>query len=178
MIVNAIRAMSSIEGKDYMSQKSVTAKRVLFISLGALLVVAVYLLIAVIGLLNKGTPVSFQSSDGRWMDHEIPFKGYSFNMVVGGFVVYRYKCSADDVVLQRITPRPSRLSIEYWLNDYDELKWRVPLAETHPNLKGQDTSQIQELRHCEAPGMTDQEFNHVVSLRDAYLSELETRYPR
>jgi len=79
-------------------------------------------------LQGRGTDVAFQSSDGRWADMEVQFKGRSFEKVIlPGFISYR-ACASEPVSLQRVTKRPPFFSTETLFNDYGDSKWAVPEA--------------------------------------------------
>ena len=81
---------------------------------------------------NPETNVRFQSSDGQWHDQEVLFKGREFESIVVYFELYKLKCDRPDAKLQRVTTKPGTNELAYWFDDYDDPKWRVPLAEKLP----------------------------------------------
>ena len=79
----------------------------------------------------KGTDVAFQSSDGKWSDREVQFKGRDFKTVVTYFEGYRIKCKAPYVTMQRTTLRPEKA---HWFDNYSDAKWAVPYQEPYSHL--------------------------------------------
>lgn len=79
------------------------------------------------------TDVDFRSSDGKWADGEVQFKGRNFDLIVFNFETYKLNCHAPQATLVRVTP-------QYWINIYawpsylSDKKWRVPFSDAHPEI--------------------------------------------
>jgi len=72
-------------------------------------------------------PAAFESSDGRWGDQEILFKGRDFKSAIYAFHGYKIRCHQPNVMLVRVTP------VNHWnflaLHSYrTNPKWRIPYA--------------------------------------------------
>lgn len=98
---------------------------------------AAFVIIALVGgYIFLGNPdVTYRSSDGRWADSEIQFKGLKFERIVWSFEGYKLKCNAPSAVLKRATP-------EYWFNPFawpsylSDRKWHVPYSDAHGEIGG------------------------------------------
>ena len=73
--------------------------------------------------------VSFESSDRKFGDSEVLFKGRTFEKVLFFFEEYRLKSGNTDVVLYRTTKTPI-------LYNHDDLKWKVPYRAPSPHIAG------------------------------------------
>jgi hypothetical protein len=79
----------------------------------------------------RGSDVSVVSSDGRFADVEVLSKGRTYRIIRANFERYKLECKVANVVLQRTTVRPSRISLKHYFNDYTEEKWQLPQVEPH-----------------------------------------------
>ena len=86
---------------------------------------------------SGGTSVAFQTSDGEWAESEVLFKGRTFEVVVLGYEMYKIACNLPNVELQRITKKPNPLVVTWWFDDFNNEKWKVPLADHHSKLNGE-----------------------------------------
>src|ERR1700690_1203290 len=89
---------------------------------------------AIVGYFLFGNPdITLRSSDGKWADNEIQFKGRHFEDLVWNFEGYKLKCVAPGAVLLRATP-------EYWFNIFawpsylSNRKWRPPYSDAHSEI--------------------------------------------
>ena len=121
---------------------------------------------------SKGTNVAFQSSDGDWADSEVLIKGRVFESIVVLFELYKIRCQNPDVVLQRITNEPNILSISRWFDNFNDLKWKVPYAEHHPNLKGAYYFPPVSIEHCYNGSAKADEIKMAEEHANQYLSSL------
>lgn len=121
---------------------------------------------------SKGTDVAFQSSDGNWADNEVLFKGRGFESMVFYFELYKIRCEVEDVSLQRVTDKPSIFKASRWFDDYSQKKWKVPLADHHPNLKGAFYYPNVSMEHCYNGGSTKDESDLAEKRANEYLSRL------
>jgi len=97
---------------------------------------------------TDGTNVKFQSSDMNWANSEMLYKAKGLNAIVFHFHFYKLKCDKPDVSLQRITPKPSWYQWEYWFNDYDDLKWQIPLGKVNHKTKTGYYPNSGDKEHC------------------------------
>lgn len=74
--------------------------------------------------------VRFESSDGKWGDRELPWKGRDFEEIVYYFEKYKLRCNALDVTLVRTTPK-NLLNIFGWPSYLFDDKWKLEYRE-HP----------------------------------------------
>jgi hypothetical protein len=90
--------------------------------------------ILIIGYLMFGNPDSgFRSSDGKWADSEVQFKGRDLKSIVFYFEEYKLACNAPKAVLLRSTPQVW-YNIFAWPSYLTDKKWRVPLSDAHPEI--------------------------------------------
>lgn len=83
-----------------------------------------------IGYLLLGNPsITLRSSDGKWADSEIRFKGRDFDTLVVYFEHYKLKC-APRATLFRATPE-IWFNIFAWPSYYLDHKWRAPYSDAH-----------------------------------------------
>jgi len=78
--------------------------------------------------LYKGPSVGFESSDGKWGDHESPFKGRYFDDIIYYFVKYKLRCNVPEVTLVRTTPK-NRFNIFAWPSYLFNPKWKLEYRE-------------------------------------------------
>src|SRR5262245_38485879 len=72
--------------------------------------------------------VGFESSDGKWGDHESPFKGRYFDEIVYYFEKYRLRCNVPEVTLVRTTPK-NPFNIFAWPSYLFNPKWKLEYRE-------------------------------------------------
>jgi hypothetical protein len=72
--------------------------------------------------------VGFESSDGKWGDHESPFKGRYFDEIVYYFEKYRLRCNVPEVTMIRTTPK-NPLNIFAWPSYLFNAKWKLEYRE-------------------------------------------------
>jgi hypothetical protein len=70
---------------------------------------------------------SYESSDGKWWDHEIQIKGRGFNHMVALFELYKLRCEASSVKLVRTTCK-NPLNIFAWRGYLKDEKWKIEYA--------------------------------------------------
>ena len=96
-----------------------------------LVAIAVVLLV---GYWQFGNPDAiFRSSDGKWADSEVRFKGRDFKTIVWYFEAYKLSCAAPHATLVRATPQ-YRYDVFAWPSYYSDPKWRVPFSDAHPEI--------------------------------------------
>jgi len=88
-----------------------------------------------IGYLCRNNPsVAFRSSDGKWADNEVVFKGRTFqDVIVPEFEMYKLQCSAPHATLLR-TDAIAWYDVFAWPSCLTNPKWRVPYADPNPAL--------------------------------------------
>jgi hypothetical protein len=74
--------------------------------------------------------VEFESSDGKWGDHESLLKGRDFEEIVYYFEKYKLRCNAPEVTMVRTTPK-NLLNIFGWPSYLFDEKWKLEYRE-HP----------------------------------------------
>lgn len=84
-------------------------------------------------LFLRNTDATFRSSDGKWADSEIGFKGRNFRLIVEIFEDYKLKCQAPKATLLRATPR-YWINVFAWPNYLLDKKWHVPYDDSYPEL--------------------------------------------
>jgi len=116
------------------------------------------------------TNVSFQSSDGKWADTEMQFYSRSLEDVVGEFEIYKIRCNVQNVTLQRTTKRPSSLSIKNTINNYDDLKWRIPYAQSLlPIAQSHNFPPVTDSENCFNKGRVGEDLNPIFTRTKEYL---------
>ena len=80
--------------------------------------------------------VNFQSSDGKWADNEVNFKGRDFEAIQFYFQKYKSNCNVPEVYLQRTTKKPFAVKIIDSIRGVESEKWEVPYSEPNSNLEG------------------------------------------
>ncbi|GAA5215344.1 hypothetical protein ACFSJ3_11840 [Corallincola platygyrae] len=80
------------------------------------------------------TQVRFQTSDGVLSLSE--GKDQSFYGVVITYETYKWHCGIDALELRRITPKPDFFQLEWWFDNFDEPKWKVPLVDPKFDQRG------------------------------------------
>jgi hypothetical protein len=68
--------------------------------------------------------VAFESSDGKWLDHENLIKGRDFREIVYYFEKYRLRCNASAVTMIRTTPK-NPMNIFGWPSYLFDEKWKL-----------------------------------------------------
>jgi hypothetical protein len=88
-----------------------------------------------VGYLCWNNPsVSFRSSDGKWADSEVVFKGRTFqDVIVPEFERYKASCSAPKAKLLRTDP-VIWYDVFAWPSYLTNPKWRVPYTAPNPAL--------------------------------------------
>jgi hypothetical protein len=84
-------------------------------------------------LFLRNTDATFRSSDGKWADSEITFKGRDFRLIVINFEDYKLKCQAPKATLLRATSR-NWINVFAWPNYLLDKKWHVPYDNRYPEL--------------------------------------------
>ncbi len=97
---------------------------------------------------SQGTDVAYQTSDGKWADNEVLFKGRNFDGIVFSYELYKIVCDTPNVKLERITDKPNIFTVSWWFDDFDSPKWKVLKANRHPNLEGEYYFRPKEKAHC------------------------------
>ena len=113
-------------GEDGWRQGDIVVRRALR---GALAVVAVLVAYFLLGNPN----VNFRSSDSRWSDGEVGFKGRIFENVVFNFEGYKLKCHASKSILVRTTAE-NWINVFAWPSYFRDRKWRVPYGSEDPRI--------------------------------------------
>ena len=124
------RVMLINDVEDTESKPNETWGRAIFVIL-LVLGSCIFLFFLAVNLYIKhtGTDVSFQSSDGRWSSREALIKGLTFEkVIIPEYVTYKL-CTPNAVSIQRVTSKPNFLTLENMFNNYDEIKWSIPLKE-------------------------------------------------
>ena len=121
---------------------------------------------------SKGTDVAYQTSDGTWADNEVLFKGRNFEGIVFGYELYKIVCNAPDIELQRITKKPNFLTVSWWFDDFDSPKWKVPVADPHPNLDGKFYYRPKEKKHCSNQPVSKEHLAQARRKAIEYINEL------
>ncbi|HEX2593570.1 MAG TPA: hypothetical protein VHL34_18870 [Rhizomicrobium sp.] len=80
------------------------------------------------------TDAEFRSSDGKWADGEVQFKGRDFRVVAWDFQDYKLGCHAATATLLRATPQ-RWFNVFAWPSYLRDRKWRVPYSDAHPELE-------------------------------------------
>jgi hypothetical protein len=89
----------------------------------------IVILLTFVLLSGCATDVSFESSDGKWADNEIIFKGREFEQIVWYFEKYKMKSGNVDAELYRTT-EPGFFSNRF------EIKWKVPYRPSAEHING------------------------------------------
>ncbi len=97
---------------------------------------------------SQGTDVAYQTSDGKWADNEVLFKGRNFDGIVFSYELYKIVCDVPNVKLERITDKPNIFTVSWWFDDFDSPKWKVAKANRHPNLEGESYFRPKDKAHC------------------------------
>ncbi len=95
--------------------------------------VLIFFMMGFIVLINclfytHGTDLAYISSDGKWADHEILFKGRDFNGIVYFFEEYKIKCNMPNVTLERLRSKSEWYSFSSLFDKDTDIKWKVPLS--------------------------------------------------
>ena len=95
--------------------------------------VLIFFMMGFIVLINclfctRGTDLAYISSDGKWTDHEILFKGRDFNGIVYFFEEYKIKCNVPNVTLERLRSTSEWYSFSSLFDKDTDIKWKVPLS--------------------------------------------------
>jgi|SRR5262245_44198609 len=86
---------------------------------------------------------SYESSDGKWWDHEIGIKGRGFDDMVTLFELYKLRCDVPTVKLVRTT-RKNPLNVLAWHNYLTDEKWKIEYGV--PSSKSASNSSMVEFR--------------------------------
>jgi hypothetical protein len=79
--------------------------------------------------------VAFESSDGKWGDHELLLKGRDFHEITYYFEKYKLRCNAPSVTLIRTTPK-NLLNIFAWPSYLFDEKWKLKYREPSNSFQG------------------------------------------
>ena len=139
--------------------------------LGAIVLLYIVASTVIFLFFTSETNVKFQSSDKEWADSEVIFKGRNFESILFYFHLYKLKCNKPNVQLQRLTDKPNWYQIEHWLNDYDDLKWQVPLGEGNANTNSGYYPKVSE-NHCNNRGVKQEVWEQVDKQVQDYLDQL------
>lgn len=91
------------------------------------------------GLFHIHSPdVKFESSDGKWSDSEMQFKGRTYKSVIASFNNYKKQCNAPATKIFRVS-KFNFYNIFAWPNYFFDEKWKVKY---HSPSKGADYSGI------------------------------------
>jgi hypothetical protein len=97
-------------------------------------VVAMAIVAIVMGYWLFGdTNIVLRSSDGKWADSEVLFKGRKFEILVWNFEAYKMRCSAPNAILLRATPE-RWYNVFAWPDYLTNYKWHVPYSDAHPEI--------------------------------------------
>jgi hypothetical protein len=132
-------------------------------------VIALSAIAFVLGYLMFNNPnVEYRSSDGRWEDGEVGFKGRTFQSVIAvDFEMYKLGCSAPKATLLRTT-RENWFNVFGWPSYFSNPKWRVPYADPNPASDGYREPACMD-------ALTDQELNDAEDRANRYVSALNRR---
>ena len=106
----------------------------------------------------------------QWADSEVTFKGRNFESILFYFHLYKLKCNKPNVELQRLTVKPEWYQIEHWLNNYEDLKWKVPLGVSNENTNLGYYPKVSE-NHCNNRGVKAEAWDKVGKQVQDYLSQ-------
>jgi hypothetical protein len=82
------------------------------------------------------TSATFESSEGRWSDREIPQKGYDFRMIRVSFDEFKQTCGRPTATMYRTTQRNPFNVVAWWdyvINPKWTLPYRRPLVSPVPS---------------------------------------------
>src|SRR5215471_7564057 len=86
---------------------------------------------------------SYESSDGKWWDHEMEIKGRGFDDMVTLFELYKFRCDVPTVKLVRTT-RKNPFNVLAWHSYLTDDKWKVEYGV--PSGKSESGSFMLDLR--------------------------------
>jgi hypothetical protein len=121
---------------------------------------------------SQGTDVAYQTSDGKWADNEVLFKGRNFDGIVFSYELYKIVCDAPNVKLERITKKPNILTVSWWFDDFDSPKWKVTMANRHPNLEGESYFRPKDKAHCFNQAVSKENMGKVKKRAAEYINGL------
>lgn len=104
-------------------------------------VAAILTVLYLIGWFFYRPAVRFESSDGKWGDRELPWKGRDFEEIVYYFEKYKLRCNAPEVTMVRTTPK-NLLNIFGWPSYLFDDKWKSEYREHPTDFPGSFYSKI------------------------------------
>jgi hypothetical protein len=100
--------------------------------------------------------VSFESSDGKWGDRELPLKGRSFYGIVYYFEKYKLRCNAPEVTMVRTTPK-NLINIFGWPSYLFDEKWKLEYREPPSDFQGGFYAKIWDCYTTPPSGINEEE---------------------
>ena len=117
---------------------------------------------------NNGTDLTFQSSDGRWLDEENMLQGKDFKSVLISFELYKIKCEKPGITLWRTKKEKRPWNWAWWFDDYNSAKWKVPYKSNLPNA-------VVENEPCFSSEPTSFEVDLAKQKAEFYITELNSQ---
>ena len=109
-----------------------------------------------IGWIIYRPAVRFESSDGKWGDHELPLKGRCFDEIVYYFEKYKLRCNAPEVMMVRTTPK-NLLNIFGWPSYLFDEKWKLEYREHPTDFSGGFYANIWDCYTTPPTGINEEE---------------------
>jgi hypothetical protein len=100
--------------------------------------------------------VRFESSDGKWGDHELPLKGRDFHEIIYYFEKYKLRCNVPYVTLVRTTPK-NLLNIFGWPSYIFDAKWKLEYREPPTDFPGGFYAKIRDCYNKRPGGIANEE---------------------
>jgi hypothetical protein len=114
-------------------QRALAERKVWYLS--CFLLLASFILFIMFGMFSLHTPdVSYESSDGKYSDSELHFKGRGFEAIISGFERYKEECGVNKVSLFRVTEK-NYWNVFAWPNYLAHSKWLTPYREPTSGVK-------------------------------------------
>ena len=122
---------------------------------------------------SHGTDLVFVSSDGKWFDREVQFKGRNFETVVYFFEVYKIECNTKNVKLERLETENEWYSFSSLFDKSTDIKWKVPLSSNATHAISGLPLQHFEPSNCYRNSITKQQESAARLAAKEYLESLQ-----
>lgn len=160
---NKFRYLSIIKKEERMKYFKVIVGILIFFSISFIVLINCL-------FYSQGTDVAYISSDGKWADHEMLFKGRDFNQIVYFFEEYKIKCNAPDVRLERLRSKSEWYSFSSLFDKETDKKWQVPLSSHFLFVSSGFSLPPIEPSACDKYDLTDEQKSQLKLAAEKYFS--------